>query len=340
MAVWEIQYHPASIRGTVRFFFLTARTRRWLAMGFVAVVSLVGWGVTLAPQGVRTLALAVRLAAARQEGRAARGELARRLAALEALERRVAALREFQRRIALALGATVADVGAGGYALPPVEPLNDATAQAAVVRAAKLETACGVVKALAEDLDAFAARHTELVRTVPSRCPLPHDSFVLTSPFGARTSPFTGEPDFHLGIDLAASEGTPVMATGAGTVIFAGRIPLHVSVHWWRYGNLVVVRHGQHHLTLYSHLREVAVGRGERVARGQVVGAVGNTGWSTAPHLHYEVRMADERGGFVPVDPRIFVLDYRWSEQEMTLAASRSAPPPAFEPLPPALLSR
>jgi len=338
--VWEIQYHPASIRGRVRFFFLSARARWWLAAALLAAAGLVVVGVALAPRGARAVALAAQLAMARREARAARAELEHQLATLDALERRLAELRAIQRRIALALGVVQREVGLGGYGPVTGEDLADPEAMQALRRAARLESECGALHSLAAELADFAARHAEILRAVPSVSPLPRDTFVLTSPFGERTSPFTGEPDFHTGIDLAAAEGTPVMATGAGAVTFAGRIPLRTSVHWWRYGNLVVVAHGTRHLTLYAHLRDVAVRAGDRVGRGDVVGSVGTTGWSTAPHLHYEVRLRQEGEDFVPVDPRVFVLNYRWRDEEMALVASRSAPRPAFEPLPPTVEAR
>lgn len=339
-AVWEIQVHPASIRGKVRFFFLSRRALGWLAVGLAAAAGLVVAGAALAPQGARTVALVVQMAVVRQDARVERAQLQRHLDALDALERRLAELRYCQRRIALALGVRQEEVGLGGYGPAVGKPFTDPLAAEAVRRAALLESDCGALQALAAELTDFAARHADILRTVPSVSPLPNGTFVLTSPFGERTSPFTGEPDVHTGIDLAAAEGTPVSATGAGTVTFAGRIPLRTSVHWWRYGNLVVVAHGDRYLTLYAHLQQATVRAGDRLTRGQVVGTVGTTGWSTAPHLHYEVRLRDTTGSFVPVDPRIFVLNYRWRDDEIALAARRNAPRPAFEPLPPTVEAR
>ncbi len=336
--MWEIQYHPASIRGTVRFFFLSKRKLRWAVAGLCAALLLVAAGVALAPRGVRALALHVEVAVARHAARMARAELVRHLQTLAELDHRLAEARQRQERLALVFGVSQEDRGLGGYAIEVPEQLGEPAAAAAMARAAQLETACRGLEALTAELETFAARHAELVQTVPSISPLPTDRFVLSSPFGERISPFTGAPDFHTGIDLAASEGTPVVATGNGTVEFAGRVPLKTSVHWWRYGNLVILSHGDRYLTLYSHLLDIGVRRGDAVRRGQVLGTVGNTGWSTSPHLHYEVRSREPASGeFVPVDPRIFVLNYRWSGVEMALAASRRAPVPPSEPIPAAL---
>jgi murein DD-endopeptidase MepM/ murein hydrolase activator NlpD len=127
-----------------------------------------------------------------------------------------------------------------------------------------------------------------VLAALPSRLPLRGG---LNSAFGPRLSPWTGKPEFHSGIDLAAASGTPVKATAGGTVRFAGAAE--------GYGNSVIVDHGAGVESRYGHLQTVGVARGQRVERGQLLGLSGNTGRSTAPHLHYEV-LVDGR----PVDPR------------------------------------
>ncbi|MCG1043284.1 M23 family metallopeptidase [Mycetohabitans sp. B8] len=114
--------------------------------------------------------------------------------------------------------------------------------------------------------------------------PRPVASARLSSRFGDRVHPITGRRAFHGGVDWAAPRGTPVRASGAGTVAFAG----------WRhgYGKTVVVRHAQHYETVYAHLSRTPpkLKAGAKIARGDVIGYVGSTGWATGPHLHYEVR--------------------------------------------------
>lgn len=102
-----------------------------------------------------------------------------------------------------------------------------------------------------------------------------------------------GFSSYHSGIDLADPTGTPVMAAGAGTVIFAG---------WsdWGYGNSIVIAHTPGLYTLYGHLSAIGVTCGQFVGRAQVIGRVGTTGNSTGPHLHFEVRVGDS---LVPIDP-------------------------------------
>jgi murein DD-endopeptidase MepM/ murein hydrolase activator NlpD len=112
----------------------------------------------------------------------------------------------------------------------------------------------------------------------------------ITSPFGWRTNPFGGGPEFHQGLDIAAPMGTTVTAAAGGTVIMA---------QWYGgYGNYILIDHGAGFSTGYGHLSAMYVSVGQSVQRGQAIGAVGSTGQSTGPHLHFEVRIAGK-----PVDP-------------------------------------
>ena len=103
----------------------------------------------------------------------------------------------------------------------------------------------------------------------------------VTSPFGERDHPTSGEPKFHTGIDIAAEPGTPVRSTADGVVSFSG----------WSGGggNLAVIEHGFGFSTYYAHNRMVVVKVGQKIKRGEIIGYVGSTGNSTGPHLHYEI---------------------------------------------------
>jgi murein DD-endopeptidase MepM/ murein hydrolase activator NlpD len=340
--MYEIQYHPADIRKQVRYYFLSRQGMRWLWVGIVAVVALLVAGAMLAPMGIRSLLLSGRLGILNQQSQTQRAILAEREAALDRLQRETSQARTRQRQMSLILGAPQsATGGGGGTESPPVGELSVPEAELAVRRALKLETETRALLTLADELASFARTDEELTRSVPSICPLPIGSFVLTSPFGNRTSPFTNTIDFHAGIDLAAREGTPVLATGDARVAFAGRFPLSRNVRWWRYGNVVVLRHGERYVSIYAHLQEITVARGSQLVRGEQLGTVGNTGWSTSPHLHYEVRIADDDGSEPkPVDPRIFILNYRWTGHEALLVSGRHAPAPSFDPLPSRVLRR
>lgn len=118
----------------------------------------------------------------------------------------------------------------------------------------------------------------------------------MTSTYGRRISPFTGLPHMHKGIDIANRVGTPVRATADGVVVAAS----------WQngLGKLVVVKHGYGMKTVYGHLSETYVKPGQRVKRGDKIAAMGNTGRSTGPHLHYTVL----KNG-VSVNPSKYILD-------------------------------
>lgn len=112
----------------------------------------------------------------------------------------------------------------------------------------------------------------------------------ITSRYGSRADPFTGDPSFHSGLDIGAPEGTPVHAARDGTVVEAGTGAA--------LGTYVVVNHTGGWQSVYGHLASTAVATGSTVATGQTIGTVGSTGRSTGPHLHFEVR---RKGG--AVDP-------------------------------------
>jgi murein DD-endopeptidase MepM/ murein hydrolase activator NlpD len=117
-----------------------------------------------------------------------------------------------------------------------------------------------------------------LARATPSIWPI---AGWLSSGFGNRADPFTGQPDYHAGLDISADKGTPVRATADGVIETAG--------YNGNYGNSILISHGFGIETRFGHLSGYAVGVGQKVKRGDVVGYVGSTGRATAPHLHYEI---------------------------------------------------
>lgn len=136
----------------------------------------------------------------------------------------------------------------------------------------------------------------ELSGTAPAIFPIKEGSYhKITSPYGKeRKDPFSKEVMVHGGIDISAESGTNVMATGSGKVIKAE--------DYGNWGNLLIIDHGDGHHTWYAHLKGFNVVKGDKVKQGDVVAYVGNTGRSTAPHLHYEVRKDGER-----VDPMDYI---------------------------------
>ena len=111
--------------------------------------------------------------------------------------------------------------------------------------------------------------------------PLPAANNVVTCPYGMRKHPITGKYKLHTGVDLRCSTGTKVYAANAGTVTTSG-----YSSAW---GNYIIINHGGGYTTLYAHLSRRNVAKGDKVKQGDVIGQSGNTGYSTAPHLHFEI---------------------------------------------------
>jgi len=130
----------------------------------------------------------------------------------------------------------------------------------------------------------LAKNKEKMLASVPAIQPVNNkDLRRIGSYFGMRVDPFYKVRKFHEGIDFSASVGTEVYATGNGTVMEAGRGE-------GGYGNEVVIDHGYNYRTAYAHLSRIFVKPGQKILRGQIIGYVGNTGKSTSPHLHYEVR--------------------------------------------------
>ena len=123
---------------------------------------------------------------------------------------------------------------------------------------------------------------------------IPAASTHISSGFGYRADPFAGSPAFHAGLDFKGPTGAPIFAAARGKVAFVGRRP--------GYGNCVEIDHGNGLRTRYAHMSAFRARIGQPVMAGQVIGAVGSTGRSTGPHLHFEVRLHDQ-----PVNPRPFL---------------------------------
>ena len=149
----------------------------------------------------------------------------------------------------------------------------------------------------AELLGGFAAGDSEILTPDTTRTPTGSLQWPLpipgsiTSPFGYRTDPLTGETSYHDGTDIAAPEGTPILAAADGTVTVANALD-----SWGgSYGYYVQIDHGSGLQTLYAHCCQVCVTQGQQVQAGQVIAYVGHTGRATGNHLHFEVRENGER---------------------------------------------
>jgi murein DD-endopeptidase MepM/ murein hydrolase activator NlpD len=134
-------------------------------------------------------------------------------------------------------------------------------------------------------------KQTDVFLSVPTQWPLKGR---IGSHYGSRLDPFTGDAEVHAGIDIVSDFGTAIEAPGDGKVIVAQRKS--------DYGNLVVLQHAYGITTRYGHLSKFNVRVGQTVRRGDIIGWVGLTGRTTAPHLHYEVRLNDR-----PENPRRYM---------------------------------
>lgn len=136
-----------------------------------------------------------------------------------------------------------------------------------------------------------AASSGKVLGTI-STYPLP-GYYEVSSPYGWRIHPITGQKSLHTGVDLPAPGGTAILAAGTGKVIMAG---------WYgAYGNAVIIDHGGGYTSLYGHQSRLGVSVGDEVKAGEVIGYVGTTGWSTGNHLHFEIRVNGN-----PTDPLQF----------------------------------
>jgi murein DD-endopeptidase MepM/ murein hydrolase activator NlpD len=129
----------------------------------------------------------------------------------------------------------------------------------------------------------LAKQKDKLLSAIPAIQPVKNENLKhMASGFGYRSDPFTKARKMHEGMDFTAKNGTPIYATGDGVVARADNTASG-------FGNHIVIRHGYGYETLYAHLSKYKARRGQRVKRGDIIGYVGSTGRSEAPHLHYEV---------------------------------------------------
>lgn len=204
------------------------------------------------------------------------GELQARLARLDAIGERVGGM----------VGIRAHDLarplpGRGGAAPPGAQPLSLDELASAIDR---------IASGIDHRGDHLSLIESELVmrdaqaRLLPGSQPL--EDALPGSRFGWRIDPFTGRRSLHEGIDFNAAHGTPIVAAGAGVVVFAGWHPA--------YGRQVDVDHGDGVVTRYAHASKLLVRAGDIVKRGQRIALVGSSGRSTGPHLHFEVRVEDQ----------------------------------------------
>ena len=158
--------------------------------------------------------------------------------------------------------------------------------------------------------------HDKMLQSIPAIQPVANKNLKQTaSGYGTRIDPIYKTVKFHSGMDFSANIGTPVYATGDGVVKKAG----------WEsgYGKIIIVNHGFGYETWYAHLNDYSVRVGQKVKRGEVIGKLGNTGKSTGPHLHYEVRLKGKAVN--PVNYYFMDLSAEDYDKMIELAANQGA---------------
>lgn len=340
----EIQIHPSDIRRKVRFLFLDRRLVVCSILAATFLLLYVIGSMAAAPSVIRHVYKSSYLSFMRDEQAVQRERLRQHVDQMQSLERMLDEQRIHVEKLSLVYGLDRSLIGKGGASSGIAQKKSPAMNELADAHRRETQLKKSVTR-LQQQIDAltlYETENAELIRTIPSILPLPGDRFVLTSPFGGRINPFTRAGDFHKGLDLAAPTGTPVYASADGVVTFAGRYPISQSVSWWRFGNVVVLSHGDHFITIYAHCDTVNVKSGQRVRQGEPIGTVGSSGWSTNSHLHYEVRSDVQRSHhFDPVDPRIYILNYQWNNEERLLISARSSKDYRnFDPLPAAFIGK
>jgi murein DD-endopeptidase MepM/ murein hydrolase activator NlpD len=191
----------------------------------------------------------------------------------------------------LAIGP-VGDADASA-AIPGPAPAAEANLSALPGKLASLQTEAARQEQSLRELQEYFDDQRSLLASTPSIWPT---RGWVTSDFGTRIDPYTADRKMHQGMDIATPHGQVVYTPSDGTVVFIGTEG--------GYGKVLVVDHGYGVKTRYGHLSEIHVRLGERVSRGDKVASVGNTGRSTGPHLHYEVRVNG-----IPENPRKFILE-------------------------------
>ncbi len=160
-------------------------------------------------------------------------------------------------------------------------------------RAESLMDACVVEKQAFEELHSYLQGQKSLLASTPAIRPTVG---WISSGFGYRISPFTGLKEFHRGLDIATRDGTPIIAPADGIVSFTGTKG--------GLGKVLMLDHGHGTITRYGHMKKTLVRSGTKVKRGDKIGLVGNTGRSTAPHVHYEIYLNG-----ISVNPAKYILN-------------------------------
>jgi murein DD-endopeptidase MepM/ murein hydrolase activator NlpD len=278
--------------------------KRWLIQGLVALAALVVVGLTMTVHYANVVSEAHENPALRDENLRLKSELAVIREQLEHVQGTLDRVERFDQKLRafaqlsdpqrnLAMGPTEAQPLPAGESNDFVRAKANESPQALTQKLDQLSAEATRQEQSLEELQAYFQGQKSLLASVPAVWPV---RGWVTSDFGSRLDPYTSERVMHAGLDIAGPHGKEIVAPSDGTVVFAG---LEGG-----YGNVLVIDHGYGIKTRYGHLASINVKPGEKVKRGDNVAMLGNTGRSTGPHLHYEVRVNG-----VAQNPRKFIID-------------------------------
>jgi murein DD-endopeptidase MepM/ murein hydrolase activator NlpD len=287
MRSYTLTLRPEGIKGKFRSFNLKGRTLLCALFGAVCLLTSSTWMIftgVVVPYG-KVSAGAAKANRISEENRALAEGIAEKRALLERLGARVTMEFALVDKVDTLLGG--GEWEAGGYP------------RLAGDRVQNILSKLDYLERRLADHERFA----DLVELMPIRLPI-RGGFDFASGFGPRRSPFAAGIEMHNGIDLAAPEGTVVLAAGSGVVSLAGRWTDLRLPEYGRLGLFVRLEHGETgYSTIYGHCSRLLVRQGDRVSAGQPIALVGNTGWSTSPHLHFAICKGEEY-----FDPRDYLL--------------------------------
>jgi murein DD-endopeptidase MepM/ murein hydrolase activator NlpD len=187
-------------------------------------------------------------------------------------------------------------LGIGG----PRQPIEDKLTEPARVAYETQTNVDALLRLSKFEKEKFADVYSSLVekKSILDHTPsiIPSQGY-MSRGYGMKYDPFTGYKRFHGGLDISNKTGTPVYATADGVVSFSGNTGGDL-------GRMVTINHGYGYKSRYGHLSKLEVKRGQKVSRGDLIGLMGSTGYSTGPHLHYEVMVNDKR-----VNPLEYILN-------------------------------
>lgn len=329
----EIQIHPSDIRKKVRFYFISSKKLK--IIGFLSFLTILFFSIAIIMTPTSYLKEVTKnyYKYEKKINNQLKNEIQKLIAFYSRDEKRLLKLREKYEHLYFLYGIPFTSKGLGGTDIVNI-PKDKATENLLPLYYERVSELLNVSEKLYEEISIYDEKYKSLSLYTPSISPLPYGTYILTSVFGQRINPFTNKTEFHQGIDFSCPEGTPVFATAYGKVTYSGRYPLSLNLSWWRYGNIVVINHNDSFITIYAHLSKVFVKRGDNIKRGQKIAGTGNTGWSTRPHLHYEVRSGNLSDDYICVDPRIYILDLEWKEMDDILKKAKNNVGKDFEPLP------